>query len=130
MARGDRSGEVTKRSWVDPTGVINATNNFSRKLRRLRKTLKKWERESFGSVRIKKEKINKQIVELEMKAELEQLSLEEWDLLRDRRKELSEILNQEEIMWRQRVRLTWLKEGDRIQLTSIKSLIIGRDIIR
>lgn len=47
--RAEDIGNTIGRSWSAPTGALNAANNFVRKLRKLRKVLIKWERNSFGN---------------------------------------------------------------------------------
>lgn len=98
--------EVVKKSWADPIGGRDATDNFPEKLRRLRKALRRWESESFGNIKRKKEEINMEIAELEKKEEMEQITMEESGELRNKGKVLIGILLKEEIMSRQRSRVT------------------------
>lgn len=63
--------EVIKRSWNDPSGGKDAMDNFARKMRHLRKGLRRWEKEKFGSIKQKEEDLQRQIVKLEEKEELE-----------------------------------------------------------
>lgn len=65
--------------------------NISRKLKRLRKTLNKWEKFSFESIRRKKENLNKEIEELELKKENDQISMEKKETLGARREEIVDI---------------------------------------
>lgn len=41
---------VIERKWSAPTGVIDAVAKISRKFKKLRKTLNKWEKQSFGNI--------------------------------------------------------------------------------
>lgn len=63
-----------------------------------------WNNASFGSIRRRKEELNKDINGLEMKKEGERTNEAEVNLLREKRKELNEIL-EEEIMWRQKAKI-------------------------
>lgn len=73
--------------------------NFSKKLKRLRKVLKKWEKDSFEKIRQKKESINKEIAYMEIK-EGKQITEEEVGVLGNKRNDLNEIIYREKIMWR------------------------------
>lgn len=70
-----------------------------------------WNNASFGSIRRRKEELNKDINGLEMKKEGERTNEAEVNLLREKRKELNEIL-EEEIMWRQKANINVIKERD------------------
>lgn len=110
--KDEEIGEVTGKSWEMPSEVSYVTYNFSRKLWRLRKMLIRQEKISFSCVRRKKEEINKIIKELEVKEEDEEINKNEAIFQKEKRKELTKTLKREEIMWRQRSRITWLKEED------------------
>lgn len=59
-----------------------------------------------------KDLINNEITNLKIKEEREQITKEELNNLRDKRKELNEIHQKEKIKWRQKSMVNWTKEGD------------------
>lgn len=81
-----------------PVRAIDTADNFVIKLRRLRKTLSKWERSSFCNIRQKKKVKNKSTKELEIEEEqIDDTGIRE---LREKRRGLIEILEKDEIIWR------------------------------
>lgn len=77
----------------------------------LKHKLRRWASESFGSLRIHKNLL----LELHSHysiSESRALSNEESQCNSQVRLELSSMLRQEELFWKQRSRITWLKEGD------------------
>ena len=105
--RGEELGTVIEKAWQrrNPGSDLGALSNA---LKEVTKDLKVWSREKFGHVA-------KQLEQL--RAELE--SLEKADPIANHaatlrtKIELDEMLYREEMMWLQRSRITWLKEGDR-----------------
>ena len=79
------------------------------KLDKCGEALSKWNREVFGNIqqciRGKEDELNKLLSDVH--APTETTKLEEC------RKELRELSIKEEILWRQRAKTAWLKEGDR-----------------
>lgn len=77
-------------------------------LKQVTQALQIWSKETFGHVRRKIETLRSQLG-----------TLEEADPIQNReqilqvKRELDELLYREEMMWLQRSRITWLKEGDR-----------------
>ena len=99
---------VIEEAWASrPTS--QSLSDLHDKLNATRKHLKTWSKENFGSVTIKIRRKRNRINTLWNKPmspgrdeEVNKISLE-----------LDELLHREEMMWRQRSRVTWLQEGDR-----------------
>ncbi|CAA7025018.1 unnamed protein product [Microthlaspi erraticum] len=81
-------------------------------LEKLRVRLRKWNKELFGDIRIRKEKLLQEIQTVQGRLEVMQtddLLLQESGLLQ----ELDMILEQEEVLWFQKSREKWVSLGDR-----------------
>lgn len=85
---------------------------LAKKIKHLKEKLKTWAREDFGSIRLKKLALLHDIGLLDNLKESRSLTDEETHKENDLRAEMYGILKQEEIYWKQRARVTWLKEGD------------------
>lgn len=83
-----------------------------RKLARLRKELKKWEKTNFGHVLYNKREINKNIEELEFLEKEEIITPEQMAELQILRGKIEEIYEWQEIIWCQHSGILWLKEDD------------------
>lgn len=70
-----------------------------------------WNNASFGSIRRRKEELNKDKWIGDEKGGRKDTNEAEVNLLREKRKELNEIL-EEEIMWRQKANINVIKERD------------------
>lgn len=82
------------------------------KLRALEGTLKTWNREVFGDVKIKKKEIPKRIEEIDLKEGeglMDPALREERDTLRG---EYAEVIRKENMNWSQNMKVSWAKEGD------------------
>lgn len=100
--------EFVNRSW-DPRPGAADLSTAANALSSLQQSLKTWDREVFGSVK-------KQVKELRAKLEDERSSTlycgpteRECEIMASR----SDVLAREEVMERQRSRISWLKDGDR-----------------
>jgi hypothetical protein len=98
---GDRiqhawDGEVTN-------GDLGA---ISKALKNVLSSLKQWSLEHFGSVRKELEKLRAQLADL-------QASDADNNVVKETIKNMNEMLYREEMLWLQRSRVAWLREGDR-----------------
>lgn len=79
------------------------------KITDMQKELERWSERDFGSVLKKTAEIRKRLSEIWSSPP----SLNQQHLADNLSKELDELLLREELMWRQRSRATYLREGDR-----------------
>ncbi|GAV61916.1 hypothetical protein CFOL_v3_05441 [Cephalotus follicularis] len=101
-------GELIKHSWhsIAPSG--DNLNVLFNKIRICRRALGQWNRETFGHVgkavkaaRIKLENLQNEPVTGDTIDDIKQVS-----------RVLNEVLEREETLWKQRSKISWLKEGD------------------
>ncbi|KAM7491146.1 hypothetical protein LguiA_034067 [Lonicera macranthoides] len=85
---------------------------FSSKLNKLKKELIRWNKEAFGQIDEKVIQAEAQLLDTESRMEIED-SEEAVEAVESARHQLNRILDQEELFWRQRAKVKWLKEGDR-----------------
>lgn len=86
---------------------------FRLKLKELRENLRRCNKEVFGDVERKKKSYLEDISRWDRKEEVEGLELDEMAVRKEAQKDLERVLEMEEIMWRQKSRVQWLKEGDK-----------------
>lgn len=103
---------MIRESWTQSTGANDAAANISIKLHHLRKVLTKWDRRFKDGGRNEEEDILKEIEMFENLEESRNLSLDENSRVLQPRRRIDEIYKREELRWRQRVHVNWLKEGD------------------
>ncbi|KAL9675311.1 hypothetical protein QQ045_003513 [Rhodiola kirilowii] len=87
---------------------VYAQMDFFSKLKSCKKDLKQWNSEIFGKVHKRISGIKKELEDLQSKFRTEEIIKAEAQL----RGELDEWLVREELMWRQRSRVEWLREED------------------
>jgi hypothetical protein len=100
------SEEINK-SW-EASRSIHDLRDFAKSLKRVMVNLKSWSHIKFGAVTKEMSKIRKRMEELELQGPPGHA--QELHTLRSR---MDELLYREEMMWLQRSRVAWLKEGDR-----------------
>jgi hypothetical protein len=86
---------------------------FANKLKALKAYLKKWNTESFGNVGIKKNQLLYELHEIDRAAESCLLNFDEKLRKESLVTELEQTILLDEISWRQKSRVLWLKERDR-----------------
>jgi hypothetical protein len=97
-----------KESWAR-AGAANSAADLLVKLKEVSSHVSVWDRDTFGSVQREPQKLNRV---LEKRRDDEQRmgpSYEEIKLV----EHISELNHREEIMWKQRSRITWLAEGNK-----------------
>ena len=104
----DKSCEaVIKISWEIPLGS-SPVANFSKKIDMCQINLRVWNRNTFGHVRIT---LDKKLRELHRAEEMGLYSIDP-DGIGQLRDEIQALKAKEEVMWKQRSRDSWLRDGD------------------
>lgn len=84
-----------------------------KKRRALKDDIKRWNREVFGSLDKNREALSNIVEELDKESESRDLRLEEVYVKQHAVRRIWEFNHMEEISWRQKSRVNWLKEDDR-----------------
>ncbi|XP_039122027.1 uncharacterized protein LOC120258643 [Dioscorea cayenensis subsp. rotundata] len=105
-------GDLIQTWWkeVNPQGC--GAFILSKKLSHTRAKLRAWANTSFGSIKLWKLNILREIENLDVIKDTRCLSESELQRDSELKQTLHNTLNLEETYWRQRSRVTWLKEGD------------------
>jgi hypothetical protein len=102
------------RNWWDSFQFFGAPSFvLAKKLKALKWEIKRWNLEEFGDVRERNKASCEELKALDRTEEGRQLSEDEKMRRRQISRELEATLFQEEISWRQKSRIRWLKEGDK-----------------
>ncbi|KAL9677975.1 hypothetical protein QQ045_015813 [Rhodiola kirilowii] len=99
-------GEVVRKTWEEKG---RASGNISVKLENCATTLDSWNRKNYGKVRKKISNLKAELGRIKELSRTEEIVRHEARLST----EIDEWLLREELLWRQRSRADWLKEGDR-----------------
>lgn len=68
-----------------------------------------WGKNKYGNLKIKREEIQKHLAKVKNKIPPDEVDLQ---TIKDKEKELDEVIRLEELWWSQRAKVKWLKEGD------------------
>lgn len=98
--------------WNQPQTKGWAAFRLQKTLLFIKEKLKIWNREVFGSLAQQKEILSQQIDHLDHKESDSGLTEEELGLRKKLKEEIQDIANKEEISWKQKSRINWLKHGD------------------
>ena len=96
---------MIRKAW-SAFGVMDDLGQVSTALRSTMSTLRRWSSKKFGNV---SREINKSRSRLE---ELMRMNADRQEI-REASDKLNDLLYKEEMIWLERSRITWLKEGDR-----------------
>jgi exonuclease III len=102
-------------SWWDQAEIDHGTHmfKFQQRLKNFKAFLKKWNRTTFGDIFLRKKEVENKLEDMQRTliggSRTQDLAREEEKLL----EELETCREQEEILWRQKSRVQWLKEGER-----------------
>jgi hypothetical protein len=103
---------VVQTSWEKPVISTNAIRVLQTKLRRTSKALKKWDRDNIKWTKLVSSIADDVIFNLDIAQETRDLSVAERELRRHVKCKLLCFAALDRVRWRQRSRITWLKEGD------------------
>ncbi|XP_020672759.1 uncharacterized protein LOC110092519 [Dendrobium catenatum] len=103
-------------SYAASTGIVNSSwrkNMINKKFKRVLKALYYWSKNKHQDLMMLKEKLKKEIFEMQFKeAESSGLSEDMLQLLKSKVHDLNITLSQLNKWWRQRAKMKWLVDGD------------------
>ena len=99
--------EVVQTTWTS-VGELGIADSILAKVDKCGKDLGWWNKNVFGSVRKELDRLKKNLV----KAEIEAMASGNNHQIRQLKKEIEVLLEREAIMWAQRSRVLWARQGD------------------
>jgi uncharacterized protein YjcR len=104
--REETLSSVVEKAW-QRKNLGSDLGALAERLQVVTKDLKAWSRSNFWQITKQLEELHDEVVSLECDD-----PIRNWDAILTAKKKLDELLYREEMMWLQRSRVNWLKEGD------------------
>jgi hypothetical protein len=101
--------DMVKKAWEESDGEAANIQSFWRRLHGMSRDMKQWSFQEFGSVRAEIKRLRSLLDEARTNARLTGYSPK----IRGIERQLHDVYDKEEVMYRQRSRQEWLKAGDR-----------------
>ena len=98
--------------WVLLFGFSQPSFILVRKLKALKEDLKKWNKEEFGDLTFRKKCLLSELLGLDAREDLSSLSLQDQTRRIQIKGEIANLVSLEEISWRKKSRILFVKEGD------------------
>ncbi|XP_012847426.1 PREDICTED: uncharacterized protein LOC105967373 [Erythranthe guttata] len=106
--KSEECEQIIRENWHANVSQQTSLDQWSN-LEHCKLGLLRWSRVSFGCVRDRIRKLKEKIVKLKKRV----LTAETKSEIHDLSRELDELLDKEEVMWRQRAKAHWMREGDK-----------------
>ncbi|KAL9685228.1 hypothetical protein QQ045_022676 [Rhodiola kirilowii] len=103
--RDDKFLQLVEQSWQEASAI---NLSYADRLKFLQQKISQWNRHHFGNVQFKVKRIKAELETIYKQARNDTNQQREEELI----SELEDWLQREEILWKQRARVTWLEEGD------------------
>ncbi|KAF9606065.1 hypothetical protein IFM89_023088 [Coptis chinensis] len=104
--------DIVKASWEIPIWG-HSIFILTQKLKRLKATLKKWNKELFGNITSKVEMESKNLERMQNQFETETVPEEFIEMMVEQEKKVELLLQQEQMFWRQKSKTQWDNDNDR-----------------
>ncbi|KAF9619406.1 hypothetical protein IFM89_006593 [Coptis chinensis] len=104
--------DIVKASWEIPIWG-HSIFILTQKLKKLKATLKKWNKEVFGNITSKVEMESKNLERMQNQFETETMTEEFIEMMVEQEKKVELLLQQEQMFWRQKSKTQWDNDNDR-----------------
>ena len=107
------------------SSTANPIDSLSHMLKKVKKTINAWIPDRTRNWSYRLQAIESSLQDIDIQAESHPISIELWHKKQELRKEHHKILLEQEVYWKQRSRVQWLKEGD-LKTTFFHKVANGR----